>query len=351
MTGFIEIPVQAMVRYLQQRRFFQMRPVALKQVMNHWQSQTALEQVRRQPTRKSTRNMSSLEVKTMGRGRGHIGVAASLRCRLRQAVEPAPAVTVRLRPPYATEVAVLLVLFAWLALGVRPFFWMMICCHLCSRWFPFPLVAAAAVFANFLRYQVKRRLARLQMMRTRSQLEADGLLLLLLLLGAACAGTGQGGLSLFELRPGGLRNLPPPPQELDASPPLGFIFWFMLVVVSLVAMGTVAKCPEDLEGADYWAPLRHGCAWAVTGSANGQVAVHCTAVDWNLLAKAFGLEHSRPLLTFWHSRVPWHSLRGIRREFSKLVARGRHLKKLTRPSVSAWKKPASRPAGRRSRFK
>lgn len=267
-TRTLPVPVryEAMVRYLQQRRFFQMRPVALKQVLNHWQSQTALEQVRRQPTRKSTRNMSTLEVKAMGRGRGHIGLAASLRCRLRQAVEPAPAVTVRLRPPYATEVAVLLVLFAWLALGVRPFFWMMICCHLCSRWFPFPLVAAAAVLANFLRYQVKRRLARLQMMRTRSQLEADGLLLLLLLLGAACAGTGQGGLSLFELRPGGLGNLPPPPQELDASPPLGFIFWLMLVLVSLVAMGTVAKCPEDLEGADYWAPLRHGCAWAFTGA-------------------------------------------------------------------------------------
>jgi len=265
----LPVPVrfEAMVRHLQQRRFQQMRPMALKKVMNHWQAQTASEQVRRQPTKKSTRSIDQQEPLSLeGRGRGHIGPAASFRCRLRSMVEPAPAVTVRLRPPYAAEVAVLLVLFSWLALGVRSFFWMLMSCHLCSRWFPFPVVAAAAVLANLLRYQVKRRLARLQMMRTRSQLEGDVLLLLLLLLGASCAGKGQGGLLqvLQQLRQ--VENLPPPPQELNAHPSIGIISWIMLVFVALLTMGTVAKRPQDAEGADPWAPVRHGSVWAVTGA-------------------------------------------------------------------------------------
>ncbi|CAJ1345313.1 unnamed protein product, partial [Effrenium voratum] len=171
---------EAMVRHLQEARLFPQRPRGLRRVMDHWEAQMAQEQVRRQGSRQEPSD-------TKGRGRGHIGVAARLRCRLRAAVEPAPSVTVRLRPPYAAEVAALVVLFAWQAVGARPFFWILLCCQLGSLWFPFPLVAAGAVSANLLRYQVKRRLARLNMLRMRPQMEGDLLIFALLILGACCA--------------------------------------------------------------------------------------------------------------------------------------------------------------------
>eukprot|EP00913_Durusdinium_trenchii_P027982 g26236.t1 len=293
----LPVPVrfEAMVRHLQQQRFFR-RPVPLRRVMAEWQQTTAKEQVRRQRRQKEskmtkeTKDLMLFEFRSAhlrqsphtprpasdqdvaargkGRGRGHIGRWAMLRCRLRSALEPTPSVTVRLRPSYCAEVTVLLVLFAWLALGVRSFFWMLMCCHLCRRWFPLPLVLAAAMLANLLRYRVKRRLVRLQMMRTRSQLEGDALLLLLLLLGASCAG--QGGLlrtlDLVRTREGELPPPPPPPQELDSG--LGLFSWLMLVLVAWLAMATVAKRPEghDAEGANSWAALWHGCAWAAAGA-------------------------------------------------------------------------------------
>ncbi|CAK9109501.1 Ubiquitin-conjugating enzyme E2 Z [Durusdinium trenchii] len=256
-----------MVRHLQQQRFFR-RPVPLRRVMAEWQQTTAKEQVRRQRRQKEskmTKETKDVAARGKGRGRGHIGRWAMLRCRLRSALEPTPSVTVRLRPSYCAEVAVLLVLFAWLALGVRSFFWMLMCCHLCRRWFPLPLVLAAAMLANLLRYRVKRRLVRLQMMRTRSQLEGDALLLLLLLLGASCAGRSRV-LDLVRTREGELPPPPPPPQELDSG--LGLFSWLMLVLVAWLAMATVAKRPEghDAEGANSWAALWHGCAWAAAGA-------------------------------------------------------------------------------------
>ncbi|CAE7938354.1 ube2z [Symbiodinium sp. KB8] len=269
-TRTIPVPVrfEALARQLQQRRFFQKRPARLTSVLSHWQKQTAAEQVRRQSKKE--------EPNRLGRGRGYIGPAAALRCWLRDALEPAPAVTVQLRPPLSAAVAASLVLFAWQAVGARSFFWMLMCCHLGSRWFPFPLVAATAVSANLIRYQVKRRLARLNMMRIRSQLESDTLILLLLLFGASCAGEGQGGIGgVLHLASQRGKGLPTPAelQDRPLSASAAGVSWTLLVLVSLAAMTTVARRPLPPEGAPPQArglealgPLLHGLLWAACGA-------------------------------------------------------------------------------------
>mmetsp|Transcript_144538 Transcript_144538/g.402749 ORF Transcript_144538/g.402749 Transcript_144538/m.402749 type:complete len:785 (-) Transcript_144538:53-2407(-) len=181
-----------------------------------------------------------------------------VRCVLHSMLEPLPSLTLRLSPTCAARVSAAAVLFAWLAVGKRTWIWLFMCCHLGFRFAPAPLVGATTVGAHLAAHQVQRRLARQGMLRRRPELEADLLLISLLLLGALCAGGIASGESPDKESAAPER---PPSAAVTA------VAWVMLFAVGLSIMATIAHPPEGRQGVcPFGAGLLHGLLWSLCGS-------------------------------------------------------------------------------------
>jgi len=179
-----------------------------------------------------------------------------LRCALQTVLEPLPSLDLRMRPAYAARVAAAAVLFGWLAVGKRSWIWLFMCCQVGIRFASLPFVVAVVIGAQLAAHQVQRRLARLGMFRRRPALEADLLLVSLLLAGTCCA------------RDIGLPDLDSQAPEASAAFPTWLLLpWLSLAIVAASAAATVARPPDGQQGAlARGAAVLHGLLWSLCGA-------------------------------------------------------------------------------------
>ncbi|CAE8585383.1 unnamed protein product [Polarella glacialis] len=258
---------------------------SMRQALASWRRRATIGQVRRQRgpggARVSEDVGSSLHSRGLrGRGKGHIGFAAALRCGLRSVFEPLPAVTLQLRPSCASGVATTIVLFAWLAVGKRSLIWFLLYIHIGLRLWPAQLVLISALLGSFLRKEVVNRyLARRNMLRVRPSLEGDVMLCCLLLVGSCCASQGQGGFWGVVLNAKAGESV----QELrPMSYPGALASWALLLGIALVAIGSVAQTPPEQQGrwAAKFAPFFHGSLWAAAGAVLCAAAAAPAIAPW-----------------------------------------------------------------------
>jgi len=187
-------------------------------------------------------------------------IRGAIQCALQSVLEPLHSVDLRLRPATAARVAAVAVFFGWLAVGKRPWIWLFMCCHVGFRFAPRPFIFVLLVGMQFVAHQVHRRLARLGMFRRRPGLEADLLLVSLLVVGALCAG------GLVSTPRTDVED-PQAPEAAVTSPPWVVLRWSALTAIALSATATVARPPDGRQGARARsAALLHGLLWSLCGS-------------------------------------------------------------------------------------
>lgn len=162
---------------------------------------------------------------------------------LQSVLEPLPSLTLELRPPCVARVAAAAVLFAWLAINQRTLVWLVMCCIIGGRFVPIPVLGLCIITMHHAAHQVQRRLTRYGMLRRRPLLEADALVMGLLVMGAWCA------------------------RGCNRSETLAAAAWACLTATWLAVMVTVAQPPQGIQSVRARAAaLLHGCQWAICGA-------------------------------------------------------------------------------------
>jgi len=162
---------------------------------------------------------------------------------LQSILEPLPSLKLELRPPCVARVAATAVLFAWLAIGQRTLVWLVMCSIIGGRFVPIPILGLSIMTMHHAAHQVQRRLTRHGMLRRRPLLEADALVIGLLVIGAWCA------------------------RGCNCSETLAAAGWACLAATWLAVMVTVAQPPQGIHSVRARAAaLLHGCQWAMCGA-------------------------------------------------------------------------------------